>query len=237
MRLAIIVDGGFILRIALKKHGLQFENTELADALHKWLTRTLPESLGEALNREIFLFRIYYYDCYPYIGTIKNPFNGVSKESRETQRTVFLDTLSRKSHVFFKAGRLSISGWKVKDLNKKVLEQTALSGDDMEPQFQQKGIDVQISLDVGQLVHQKSVDSLIFITGDSDFVPIMNHARQQGVLVYLCHLGRPLSQELLAANDMLLTTEYDGVSYTMNGGKSVPVNLARVNQENQYNIS
>ncbi|MFP7365047.1 NYN domain-containing protein [Corynebacterium callunae] len=45
----------------------------------------------------------------------------------------------------------------------------------------QKGVDMRIGLDIASLAERKTVNQIVMITGDSDFVPAAKHARREGI--------------------------------------------------------
>lgn len=75
---------------------------------------------------------------------------------------------------------------------------------DFVPDMEQKGVDLRIGIDVARLALKRIVDTLVLVTGDSDFVPAMKFARTEGVKVYLETLGHPVRRELKAHADFVL---------------------------------
>jgi len=65
----------------------------------------------------------------------------------------------------------------------------ALADTDVEMNFNQKGIDMKIGLDVAWLSIRCIVDRIVLCTGDRDFVRAMKLARREGVQVILATLG------------------------------------------------
>jgi len=53
------------------------------------------------------------------------------------------------------------------------------------PVFTQKGVDVNLAIDLVKWSYQQNINSLIIISGDSDFVPAITLAKDMGKLVYL----------------------------------------------------
>ena len=75
---------------------------------------------------------------------------------------------------------------------------------DIVPDISQKGVDMRIGLDIATLAIKRTVDVLVLVTGDSDFVPAMKLARKEGLRVYLECLGHPVLRELKAHSDYVL---------------------------------
>lgn len=208
MNTAVIADGGFVLP-NFKRRLQKLEDPEMAGLVHQWLATDLIKIVGQKLGKDLKLFRAHYYDCYPFQGTIVNPINGFVKEARETNRTRFLDELATLPFLSLKTGRLIFNGWKIKDSPKERFDKincsykTEISRSDfqIEPNFKQKEVDILIAMDVLQIIHEKMVKTLIFVTADSDFAPLMEEARNNGILVVLVSFEKRPSQALLSASD------------------------------------
>ena len=78
-----------------------------------------------------------------------------------------------------------------------------LTDDDFEPGFQQKAVDMRIGLDIASLTLKKLVDTIVLVTGDSDFVPAARLARREGVRVVLDPLWHRVAPDLLEHIDQL----------------------------------
>jgi uncharacterized LabA/DUF88 family protein len=62
--------------------------------------------------------------------------------------------------------------------------------------LRQKGVDMRIGLDIATMTLKRQVDTLILVTGDSDFVPAAKLARREGVEFLLDPLWQQVSDEL-----------------------------------------
>lgn len=96
------------------------------------------------------------------------------------------------SAVHFKR-TLQFCGWKLK---KTAYNKTPLIDDDFEPELHQKGVDIKIGLDLAWISYNKVADRVIFVTGDSDFIPAIKTARRNGIFVYLVSLNHMIKEEL-----------------------------------------
>ena len=68
---------------------------------------------------------------------------------------------------------------------------------------------MKIGLDVAWLAIQRIVDSVVLVAGDTDFIPAMDFARQQGVRVVLVPMENPyLSDSMLAHSDQVREITY-----------------------------
>ena len=62
--------------------------------------------------------------------------------------------------------------------------------------LRQKGVDMRIGLDIASMTLKRQVDTVILVTGDSDFVPAAKLARREGVEFLLDPLWQQVSDEL-----------------------------------------
>lgn len=62
--------------------------------------------------------------------------------------------------------------------------------------LRQKGVDMRIGLDISTLTLKKQVDTIILVTGDSDFVPAAKLARREGVEFLLDPLWQEVNDDL-----------------------------------------
>jgi hypothetical protein len=106
-RVAVLLDGGFVQK-----------------RLYSLLGRKMPTAkdilsfAGKCVASDEELFRIYYYDCPPFGGTLVHPMSGASEDYSATAvfaaRTKLLDVLTHSDHVAFRGGVLATDGWKLK---------------------------------------------------------------------------------------------------------------------------
>ena len=71
-----------------------------------------------------------------------------------------------------------------------------LTPDDVRLGLRQKGVDMRIGLDISTLTLKKQVDTIILVTGDSDFVPAAKLARREGVEFLLDPLWQSVKDDL-----------------------------------------
>ena len=71
-----------------------------------------------------------------------------------------------------------------------------LSPDDVRLGLRQKGVDMRIGLDISTLTLKKQVDTIILVTGDSDFIPAAKLARREGVEFLLDPLWQSVKDDL-----------------------------------------
>jgi uncharacterized LabA/DUF88 family protein len=61
------------------------------------------------------------------------------------------------------------------------------TGDDGRPIFVQKRVDIMLGVDLVQLSTKRLISTAVLVAGDSDFLPAVQIAREEGVLVHLYH--------------------------------------------------
>lgn len=89
---------------------------------------------------------------------------------------------------------------------KSIIKDTSkLTDDDFTPDFQQKGVDIKIGLDVAWLSNNNIVDRIYMVTGDADFIPALKQARRDGIQIKLVKIGtKKINNDLLKHSDFIL---------------------------------
>lgn len=182
--MAILVDGGFYRKRAKYLFGDKSPE-DRAKELCEYCYRHIDRQEAE-------LYRIFYYDCPPSDKTIQNLLTLKSvnlKKSPLYSWTIdFFEELKHKRKMALRMGELLESniGYElkketVKKLLRKDITIDDLTDDDFEIDFQQKGVDTRICLDIASLAYKRQVNQIVLIAGDSDFVPAAKHARREGI--------------------------------------------------------
>lgn len=127
------------------------------------------EKLAEWMGQRVPIFRTYYYHCLPYQG---NPPTHQDSE-RFSKRQSFYNRLSQLSHFDVKLGKLEYRGNK----------------EDGTPIFIQKRVDILLGVDLVLLAAKQRITHATIFAGDSDFLPAITVAKNEGVLITLCHGG------------------------------------------------
>jgi uncharacterized LabA/DUF88 family protein len=139
------------------------------------------------------LLRILYYDCAPYVGKAKLPVSGAETEFKGSD--AWLRTLAAKNLFAVRRGVLKFRGFKPKRIP---ISTKALTDADFTPDFEQKGVDMRIGLDIANHASTRSVERIILLTGDTDCIPAMKHARISGLQIVLVTFpNHPVAPELL----------------------------------------
>lgn len=207
---AILVDGGFYLkRYRSIIRPTTFDPTKIATDLWEMCLKHLSQS-----NNEIYdLYRIFYYDCFPYSKKQHNPVSGKSIDFSKTDqykfRISFFEELKKKRKIALRLGviqdhkRWIINPSKVKDLLKKNISVDDLVERDVTFDLSQKRVDIKIGLDIASITLKKQVDQIILISGDSDFVPAAKLARREGIDFILDPMWNPIKPHLFEHIDGL----------------------------------
>lgn len=119
----------------------------------------------------IDILRTYYYNCLPYQSTLPT----TEESARFSQAEKFHFALRSLSRFEVREGMLVFRG-----INKK--------GD---PIYVQKGIDIQLGVDLVLLSAKQQISHAVIVAGDSDLIPAICVAKNEGVLIHLFHGSAP----------------------------------------------
>ncbi|MEM2839838.1 MAG: NYN domain-containing protein [Thermoplasmata archaeon] len=123
-------------------------------------------------------FRTYFYDCPPFQSSPPSAEERALKSGFDR----FIYNLESLPRFEVRLGRL-----------RKISEP---------PYFEQKGVDVLLSVDLVRLSFSGKIERAILVTADSDFVPAVNAAKDAGILVAMCYSPtQPRSDELFQKCD------------------------------------
>ncbi|WP_407050221.1 NYN domain-containing protein [Methyloraptor flagellatus] len=184
MRVAVLIDGGH-LRVLARKAGFKHEPDYIEKVAHACIEPTEN------------LLRILYYDCAPYVGTTTLPVSGEPHEFTGSDH--WLRDLAARNLFAVRRGVLKFRGFKPKRIP---IAAKPLTDADFKPDFEQKGVDMRIGLDMANFSALKTVERLILITGDTDCIPAMKHARINGLQVALVTFpNHKIAPELLWHSD------------------------------------
>ncbi len=185
IKLAVLIDGGHSR--ALAKHAGKNYDVAFIERL----------SLKCNLSTET-IQRILYYDCAPFGGTATLPVSGT--RTTFTSSDQWLRDLSRRNLFAVRLGVLKFRGWLPKTIP--IATATGLKDSDFKPDFEQKGVDMRIGLDMANYAANRSVDVIGLMTNDTDCIPAMKYARRAGLqVVLLCLPGCTPAPELLSHCD------------------------------------
>ena len=135
-------------------------------------------ALSQKLKGNSFILRTYYYHCPIFQG---DPPTQKERERYSIQRK-FFDSINKLPRFAVRLGKLARRG----------------SNPDGTPHYEQKRVDIQLSVDMVQLATKHRIEDAVLLAGDSDFIPAVVAAKSEGVLVRVFHGDRihyDLSQE------------------------------------------
>lgn len=177
--IAILLDGDFTRRLVKRKVG----RNPMPNDIEAFCRQSLE--VGE------IIYKVYFYDCPPYSFSKQLP---ISKKMKDFQKDIvfrlatgFQKSLAGSKFFVFRKGHLSFDGWAIKESSVKDLIKIPrpLIDGDFYPVLTQKQVDMKIGFDVAKLSYAKSVKRILLATSDSDFIPAIHFARNQGLEVVL----------------------------------------------------
>jgi len=188
MKTAVLIDGGFLRACAKSAH------------------KTYDVSFIERFSRKCvdateYLLRVLYYDSPQYRGKATLPVSGAQTSFSSNDQ--WLVDLAKLERFAVRRGSLGFRGWRPRKIP---IAGASLTDADFKPIFEQKGVDMRVGLDIATLADKKSVDRIVLVSGDTDMIPAMKHARKAGVEVFVVQLEKPaldLHDNLLAHSDMV----------------------------------
>jgi Uncharacterized conserved protein len=184
IRVSVLIDGGH-LRVLTRQSG----NHYTPDYIEKVALACVEPDEN--------LQRILYYDCAPYIGSARLPVSG--QEQQFNGSDGWLRQLAEKNLFAVRRGVLKFRGFKPKRIP---IASSPLCDADFKPDFEQKGVDMRIGLDIANHAAMRSVERIVLVTGDTDCLPAMKHARINGLQVALVSFpNQRVAPELLWHSD------------------------------------
>jgi uncharacterized LabA/DUF88 family protein len=182
-QIAILIDGGYLRAIA-NKDKQKYD----PDFIEKF-------ALGCRGNDEE-IFRILYYDCAPYIGDVKLPVSGSVHNFHGSDQ--WLTDLSRRELFAIRRGVLKFRGFKPKQIPVGAKPQDS----DFAPDFEQKGVDMRIGLDIAVYSANRAVNRIVLVSNDTDCIPALKHGRRSGLQMVTVELPTcKIAPELLFHTD------------------------------------
>jgi len=179
-KIAVLIDGGHIRALAAVA-SRPFEAS--------YIERV---ALSCVRDREE-IHRILFYDCGPYEGHQTLPVSGQIHVFQGSDRV--LRDLAQRPLFAVRRGILKFRGWVPRRIP---VAGRVLTDADFKANFEQKGVDMRIGLDMANYAVNRSVELLALFTNDTDCIPAMKYARRAGLQVALiCVPGYSPVPELL----------------------------------------
>ncbi len=207
-RVIVQIDGGH-LRAQARRDGFDYSVDFIEDFANDCIVRKDEE-----------LLRVIYYDCRPYQGEAPMPVSGdpfIFKSGGG-----WLDELASRDYFAVRTGILKFRGWKPKGLP---VPTTGLTDQDFRPDFEQKGLDLRIGLDIAQIIEKKAADRLVLVSSDTDLIPALDMARNSGLQVIgLDFPNGPLHGEILSHFDLVREVQWpkDAQKFVPRGPRGGP---------------
>jgi uncharacterized LabA/DUF88 family protein len=133
----------------------------------------VPKVNFEALVKRITgsreLLRTYYYDCLPFQS--QSPTRDESE--RFAKRQAFHAALTRIPRFQVRLGKL------------------ARRHENGIVRYEQKRVDILLAVDLVQLAAKRQITDAVLLAGDSDFLPAIEVAKAEGVVIHLYHGAAP----------------------------------------------
>jgi uncharacterized LabA/DUF88 family protein len=179
-KIVVLIDGGF-LRAQVAKAGKKFD-PNFIEAF----------AIGcKGADEEIL--RVLYYDCAPYAGTVKLPVSGEPFACTGSDK--WLEELACKDLFAVRLGVLKFRGYKPKHVP--VDQSKPLTDDDFDLDFEQKGVDLKIGLDIASYCEARHADRIVLVSNDTDCIPAIKYGRKSGLQIVVAELpNAELAREL-----------------------------------------
>ena len=209
---AILIDGGYFLkRLSYVRPDIDDSNPDdvvraIGQLVHGHLTQL--NDVYQVSNQYQLLYRCFYYDALPYVGrghtAISKRAIDYAKSNMAKFRNELFAALRARPNFALRLGqaeKISGSSWALKPGSQKRLlngdlDVSDLADYDFTPNLTQKGVDMRIGLDIASITLKKQADTIILVSGDSDFAPAARLARREGVTFILDPLWRGVSPDL-----------------------------------------
>lgn len=200
---AILIDGGFV-KYTLKRKRADPPIDDRVLSAFVAAVGNLPQLTNH------YLHRVYFYDARPLTKKVTRPDGAVIDFAASKAHAISTQqhqTFARLPYVAMRYGELSDRGWKVPErlLNRQhTAANMTIQTADLEPNVQQKGVDMRIGLDIAALTIKRQVNVIVLVTGDSDLVPAMKLARREGAQLVLVTLGQKLKDAMYDHADVVI---------------------------------
>lgn len=173
VKTVLLVDGGY-LRASAKRAGKTYDNA--------FIEKFCPT----CFISDEYALRYYYYDAPLWRGKVALPVSG--NQTTFQASDAWLVELAKLERFAVRRGTMGFRGWKPRQMP---IGGGALTDADFAPIFEQKGVDMRIGLDIATFADNRIADRILLVSGDTDMVPAMKHARKSGLEVGLVQLGNP----------------------------------------------
>lgn len=216
-KVAILIDGGFFLkRLPAVRKDIDAQNpVDVDKAIGQLIWNHLDSILKQYGGDKHYslLYRCFYYDARPYLDKAHLPISKKAIDYSKTEQAKFrlslFDCLRKRPNLAVRLGQVELErSWILRDSAQSDLladkrRVSDLNDNDFLPGLRQKAVDMRLGLDIASITLKRQADTIILVTGDSDFVPAAKLARREGVRVILDPLWRSVKSELFEHIDGL----------------------------------
>lgn len=225
---AILIDGSFFIERLhrLTDREIRFDPERTSDAIGHLVDGHL-RCINDLMRADTaqyaggpptadpyaLLYRCFFYDAPPYDRPGHRPVSKQAIDYSKTDEAIFrralFALLRRRPNFALRLGEVSrhrqwiIREKAQRDLLARRRTVDDLKDDDFAPGFQQKAVDMRIGLDIASITLKKQADTIVLVTGDSDFVPAAKLARREGVRIVLDPLWHNVAPDLHEHIDLL----------------------------------
>lgn len=225
---AILIDGSFFIERLhrLTDREIRFNPERTNDAIGRLVDghlRRINDLMRADTARYVggpptadpraLLYRCFFYDAPPYNRKGHRPVSKQAIDYNKSAEAVFrralFNLLRRRPNFALRLGEVSLHRqWIIKEDAQKALLDRSRTVDELtdshfDPGFQQKAVDMRIGLDIAAITLKKQADTIVLVTGDSDFVPAAKLARREGVRIILDPLWHHVAPDLHEHIDLL----------------------------------
>jgi uncharacterized LabA/DUF88 family protein len=159
-KIAVMLDGGH-LRVHAKRAGRVYDPDYI-------------EKIGLACSIAETIHRIMYYDCAPFKGSAVLPVSG--HQATFPGNDTWLKELSYKNLFSVRLGALKFRGYVLNNNRIPYHPGQPLTDADFHPDFEQKGVDMRIGMDMANLASNRSVELIALATNDTDCIPVWSES-------------------------------------------------------------
>ena len=176
--LAIFIDGGYLNSLVFREYQTRLD-------MGKVISR-IKFVVGDRENGKVDLFQAFFYDSMPFSGLL--PTQADLKIAENKKR--FVVAMENLPDCTVRLGKTSYRGSDQRGKDK----------------YQQKRTDILLGLDIAQVVLKRQASHIALVSGDDDYVPLIEFAKANRVRTWLFHGSvksrfAACSRELLGAVD------------------------------------
>jgi uncharacterized LabA/DUF88 family protein len=211
-KVAILFDGGFFIRRLPRLTDWSILNDAVrADQEIGRLVRghlAYINNTARVENPYALLYRCFSYDRRGHLPGSRKAIDYAKTDTASFRRSLF-DLLRHRPNFALRLGEVRRHReWIIKEQPQKDLlagrrAVADLNDGDFVAGFQQKAVDMRIGLDIATITLKKQADTIVLVTGDSDFVPAAKLARREGTRVILDPLWQNVAPDLFEHIDQV----------------------------------